>query len=203
MFYKGLKDGEWIYWRKDGTIFMTEEWNKGKLSGKQLLYDEQGNISETIEYKRKSQARKTADSLIVSNGKKKTIYTFDRKGNIQTKAQLKDGEKEGKQRHYEEGKLVKTEVYRKGRLAEDGKEAVSGEKEKKSWFPKKEKDPEAQEKKQKAKKKWFGKKPDDPGKRKSGKKKDSKHKKGAGKAKKKKKDKKRVFDFLRKKKTSR
>lgn len=116
-FKRGLKHGEWIYWRNDGTMVSSEQWSRGKHSGKQLLYDAEGKLTETIRYKRNSKSRRTADSLVISrNGRdERTVYTFDSIGNVRSKAHYENGVQEGKAKHYQNGKLIKTERYSKGK----------------------------------------------------------------------------------------
>lgn len=162
-FNKGLKTGEWLYWRIDGTLIRTEEWKNGKLDGTETLYDKTGKPIETIEHKKNTFSRKIADSLIVSNYErtKQTVYTYDSLDHVKTSAYYKNGLQEGKAKYYEQGKLVKTEKYSKGKLVVKAEKQKDPEgKTKKSWFRKKEKDASATEQPEQAKKKWFAKKSD-------------------------------------------
>lgn len=49
-FCRGLKDGEWLYWRADGTLRLIEVWKNGTFSGKQVRYTANGEIEEQVEY---------------------------------------------------------------------------------------------------------------------------------------------------------
>lgn len=93
-FVKGLKNGEWLYWRQDGTLIHTEHWRKGKIRGLEIYFDEKGNEILKMNYKCNSFTKKTADSLIVSNysGSKKTISIFDENGVITSKKKFKNGQ---------------------------------------------------------------------------------------------------------------
>ena len=93
-FCKGLKDGEWLYWRENGTLIHVEHWKKGKMFGAEMIYDEKGNVKSTTNYKCSSFSKTTEDSLIVSNysGTKKSITTFDDKGEVISKKSFKNGE---------------------------------------------------------------------------------------------------------------
>lgn len=159
-FRKGLKDGEWIYWRMDGTIIRTEEWNKGKHSGHEKVYDATGKLATTIRYKKNSFSTRTADSLIISNNKRteQTIYAYDSSGSLRSKVHFKNGLQEGKAKYYDQEGKPTTETYRRGQKVEpQPKTEKSGEQEKKSIFRKKDKDAQTAEKTVKERRKWFGK----------------------------------------------
>lgn len=92
-FEKGLKDGEWFYWRQDGSLIHTEHWKKGIKFGLETFYDEKGKVIETIDYNKRTFTKKTVDSLIVSNteGSKKTITLLDKEGKITEVKKYKNG----------------------------------------------------------------------------------------------------------------
>ena len=64
-FYKGLKDGNWIYWRKNGTLITIENWKHGEYSGTKELFNEKGELIETSKYSRFKCVRTVGDSVIV------------------------------------------------------------------------------------------------------------------------------------------
>lgn len=72
-FRKGLKNGEWIYWRTDGSIERLEHWKNGTKYGKELIYDEKGVLTEAIDYKCQSYTKTTfdKDGVILSTKKYK------------------------------------------------------------------------------------------------------------------------------------
>lgn len=74
-FNKGLKNGEWIYWRTDGSIERLEHWKNGSKHGEELLYNEKGVLTESIVHK--------------CNGYTKT--TFDKEGVVLSSKKYKKG----------------------------------------------------------------------------------------------------------------
>ncbi len=92
-FKKGLKDGEWLYWRENGSLIRTENWNNGNKRGIEVVYNEKGIVTETYKYKCCSFSKQTKDSLIVSNysGSKKTITLFDKDGVEVSTTKIKNG----------------------------------------------------------------------------------------------------------------
>lgn len=57
-FRKGLKQGEWLYWREDGTLIRSEHWSKGLLVGTLQLFNEKGELVEEKKIKRFSFEKK-------------------------------------------------------------------------------------------------------------------------------------------------
>jgi antitoxin component YwqK of YwqJK toxin-antitoxin module len=162
-FSKGLKNGEWLYWRRNGVLIRSEYWKKGRKRGTEKVYDETGNVYETIVHKRHKFTRTTPDSLISSNatGTRKTVYTKDPQGGILTKSIYKDGLLDGKSTTYADGKAVSETKYKKGEpvAARPKKEkapkpakATPTEKPKKKFFSFLHKKDPAQPKQPKAKK---------------------------------------------------
>lgn len=144
-FCKGLKNGEWFYWRTDGTLMRVEHWKKGRLFGNEMFYDEKGKLQSTTNYTHWSFSRKTADSLIVSNhsGTKKTISTFDENGNIISKKTFKKGKEIDSKNKKKLGSIFKKKdtsinSEKRTKKTESGtkKDEKSSEttKEKKGWF---------------------------------------------------------------------
>ena len=70
-FNKGLKNGEWIYWRENGSIERLEHWKNGSKYGKELIYDEKGILTESIIHKCNSYTKTTfdKDGVILSTKK--------------------------------------------------------------------------------------------------------------------------------------
>jgi|GEM_PF-1034267 len=144
-FSKGLKDGEWLYWRSNGVLIRSEYWKKGKKSGAEKIYDASGNVAETIIHKRNKFTRTTPDSLVRSNngGTRQTVYTRDPQGEILSKSTYKDGQLNGTSTTYKDGKTVNETKYRKGQpvvakvkkdKTKDAPETAAPEKTKKKWF---------------------------------------------------------------------
>lgn len=57
-FRKGLKQGEWLYWREDGTLIRSEHWSHGKMVGTVQLFNEKGELVEEKKMKRFSIGKK-------------------------------------------------------------------------------------------------------------------------------------------------
>ncbi len=113
-FSKGLKSGEWLYWREDGTLRRSESWKNGVMRGDQNMYDESGQVVETITLKRWSSERRVADSLIQTKGNKERITLFDEQGKVSAREDYKNGKLHGDVRSYEDGKLTDLKRYKYG-----------------------------------------------------------------------------------------
>lgn len=57
-FRKGLKQGEWLYWREDGMLIRSEHWSHGKMVGTIQLFNEKGELVEKKKMKRFSFGKK-------------------------------------------------------------------------------------------------------------------------------------------------
>ncbi|MEN9441050.1 MAG: hypothetical protein RLZ33_1127 [Bacteroidota bacterium] len=57
-FRKGLKQGEWLYWREDGTLIRSEHWSHGKMVGTLQVFNEKGELVEEKKMKRFSFGKK-------------------------------------------------------------------------------------------------------------------------------------------------
>ncbi len=115
-FRKGLKNGEWLYWRNDGTLIKTETWKKGILRGIEKDYDKSGRVYQTIQHKGKTVQRENADTLLLDkgNGHKQTIQLKDSLGNVYKIEEKKNGSLHGKVQYLENGKVVESEKYKNG-----------------------------------------------------------------------------------------
>lgn len=73
-FRKGLKQGEWLYWREDGTLIRSEHWSHGKMVGTLQLFNEKGELVEEKKMKRFSFGKKeksdSTDHSIKTKGAK-------------------------------------------------------------------------------------------------------------------------------------
>lgn len=115
-FSKGLKSGEWLYWREDGTLITAEHWKKGRLKGTETNYDKEGNAFQTTRHKRFSYKRENADSIVI--GKKasgsETILMKDSLGEITRIEKKKNGALHGTAKELENGKVVSKTTYKNG-----------------------------------------------------------------------------------------
>ncbi len=116
-FRKGLKSGEWLYWRKDGTLRITETWSNGEMKIR-TLYDQTGTEKEKITFKGKGFYKETNDTVVNSkrNGKKQTIIIKDSQGQVVRVEQKKNGQLHGKVKSYSNGELTESEEYKDGVL---------------------------------------------------------------------------------------
>lgn len=113
-FKKGLKNGEWLYWRNDGTLITTEKWSNGDLKVLKR-YTTDGQLSTTTKFKFGKVYSEFGDSVSVisRNGKreKRTIYEDGRVVKSET---LSCGRLHGTVKEYEDGKLLTKTRYKKG-----------------------------------------------------------------------------------------
>lgn len=72
-FSYGLKNGTWLYWRKDGSIKKSEYWKKGQKEKDVILYDSSGVDSLIIPYKNDQMNGKVYE---VFNKHKKHVQTY-------------------------------------------------------------------------------------------------------------------------------
>lgn len=117
-FNRGLKHGEWMYWRPDGTLQSTQKWSKGELKIERT-FNEEGRLSTTIHRKIGKMYRESGDSVTVisRNGKKESRFIYENDRLIKTE-QLKNGLLDGTLKAYENGKCVLRQKYKQGELVE-------------------------------------------------------------------------------------
>lgn len=142
-FQKGLKNGEWLYWRTDGTLIKSEHWKKGKLKGIETDYDVHGEVIQTTKHRYFSYKRENPDTILV--GKKlthsETLYIKDSLGRISRIEEKKNGLLHGTVKELENGKVVEKTTYKKGepvikeKKVKGEPEGESTGKEKKWKFP--------------------------------------------------------------------
>ena len=117
-FKRGLKQGEWMYWRSNGTLESTQKWSNGELKIERW-FDEEGHIAKTVHRKIGKMYRESGDSVsVISRNRKKEdrfIYENDR---LIKSEQLKNGQLDGTLKEYENGKCVIRQKYKDGVLVE-------------------------------------------------------------------------------------
>lgn len=119
-FDKGLKDGSWYYWREDGTLLCSEHWNRGKKSGKQVMFDQNGQEKEVTRIKSGGSVRSNADSTIILKiGDRKVIELRDSTGTVVEVQRFKNNELHGAQTTFEKGKQTSKVRYKNGELMEE------------------------------------------------------------------------------------
>lgn len=140
-FKRGLKRGEWMHWREDGSLIFSETWAKGELKTKKW-YNEAGTIYKSERARGSDWRKDKADTVIV----KRKLFKLERRvyrdavGKLVKEENWKKGALHGKSKFYTDGKLERTEKYKKGELvsSSDDVKEVKEPKEKKS---RKEKEP--------------------------------------------------------------
>ena len=162
-FTKGLKDDEWLYWRKDGTLIKSENWKRGKLSGIETHYNSRGEAFQTIKHSMFSTKRENADSIIIHKTGKTTerISLKDSLDKVYRVENKKNGLLHGTVTEIENGKTVAKTKFKNGEqvvIKKDTEQSEQGNDssgEKKKWwnfFKKKEGKTENDEKAGKAEK---------------------------------------------------
>jgi antitoxin component YwqK of YwqJK toxin-antitoxin module len=137
-FKRGLKCGEWMHWREDGTLIFAEVWSKGELKAKKW-YNESGRIYKSERDWGKDWKKDKADTVIVRRkllNMERIIYR-DSDGKLVKQENRKNGTLHGKSMYYSGGQLERTEKYKKGELI-SSTDDVKEEKEPKEKKTKKE-----------------------------------------------------------------
>ncbi|MDX2362484.1 MAG: hypothetical protein QNK23_16875 [Crocinitomicaceae bacterium] len=117
-FKKGLKHGEWLYWREDGTLYSSENWKKGELFGNQKKYDAHGEEIETITITGNRKIYRTESSMRIVNSNGIEKLKFYENGSLIRTERQKDGELHGFVRLYEDGKMISKVKYKRGIVQE-------------------------------------------------------------------------------------
>lgn len=168
-FRKGLKNGEWLYWRNNGVLRFEENWKRGVIRSEKW-YDEKGEVFRSLVVKGGKTYRESGDSTLITskNGHSKTLFIRDKQGRIKAEERYKDNKPHGKWRTFEDGKEISSSTYKNGELEEQpapkekteksdkSEKEVKEKKEKKSfkdWFKRKPKEDKPPKKTKKEKKK--------------------------------------------------
>ena len=123
VFHKGVKAGEWMNWRKDGSLISVEKWSNGELKSKKW-YDEAGRVFKVQRSFGLNLEQEKADTVILQRKlwKREFIIYRDADGRLERSENWKKGVYHGKVKTYEAGKLVLTEKYVKGELIKSSDE---------------------------------------------------------------------------------
>ncbi len=162
-FRKGLKQGEWNYWRESGTLRYTENWRHGHLR-RQNWYTDEGAVHKTVRVSGKTTTLLSGDTLIIVRQKgRKEVHTIrDHNGDVIAEKIYYDTVLHGKSKTFENGKVTSTVVYENGEIVKNKEAETDSEKREsffKNLFKRKEKSSEEtppKEKKPKEKKKQKG-----------------------------------------------
>lgn len=144
-FKRGLKFGEWLHWRKDGSLVHAEIWSKGELKVKKW-YNEAGVLVKAERAWGRDWEKAQADTVIVKRKlfKQESRTYRDTDGKLVKEENWKKGSLHGNSKFYTEGKLERTEKYKNGELISSSEDV----KEKKEKIEKVEKEPKAPKEKQ-------------------------------------------------------
>lgn len=116
-FRKGLKQGEWMTWRENGSLITVEKWSNGDLKSKKW-YNEAGTIYKVERSFGRNWEKEKADTVIVKRKLwKREMRVFrDSDGRMVRSEQLKSGLFHGNVVYYSQGKFERSEKYKKGEL---------------------------------------------------------------------------------------
>lgn len=119
-FYKGLKNGEWLYWNENGVLIHIEHWKSGIKSGVEKKFDAQGDLLYKVKHGKFKTTRQTKDSLLVQYDRQDKIQLtlFDHKGEKIQVIRKKGDHLHGKQESYTDGKISQVEYYNDGEKTE-------------------------------------------------------------------------------------
>lgn len=113
---KGLKDGEWNYWRKDGTLSKIEHWKTGRATGEQIYFSETGKIQKRVIIRKRQTTTESGDTLIVISGKSRSVTLMDSIGRPASIARYKNNVLHGKQEIIASDGSKTSETYKNGTL---------------------------------------------------------------------------------------
>lgn len=119
-FYKGLKNGEWLYWNAGGTMTHLEYWRSGVKVGTEKSFSDEGKLLAQTKYKVFKTVRETPDSVIVTRQRKNTqeITLRDAYGHKTKVIRTKEGKLHGKQLEYKTDGTLVSENYKNGQKTE-------------------------------------------------------------------------------------
>ena len=124
---EGSKQGQWAYWKVNGTLYMTETYLNGKLNGPKKKYWEDGMMQESLNYindkqvghqlKLKQSGKMWSKTILDKNGDG-TYRFWDSKQSVVTSGNLKNWLKEGTRtiKSTINGQLVREDYWEKGKL---------------------------------------------------------------------------------------
>lgn len=125
-FYKGLKNGEWLYWNQEGRMILIEHWKSGIKVGLEKKFADDGSLLSQTKYKAGKTVRKTADSVIVTSKNKERITLFGTDGQKLRTIRMKHGKLDGKQQEFKNGKASSISYYKAGEKTEKAEKKKGG-----------------------------------------------------------------------------
>lgn len=113
-FTRGLKDGDWFYWREDGSLLRSEHWNAGTPRGEQIDYSENGIVRKRTVIHGKTITTETADTLIEIRRRTRTVTISDSIGQTRSIARYRNQLLHGKQVVFDTDTSETVTVYKNG-----------------------------------------------------------------------------------------
>ena len=120
------KDSTWTYYRPDGSLLSREHYEKGASVGTWYTYHPNGKVSDENRYakgvKQGNFASYTEDGKVRMRGSYANgtldgwLESFDSNGKLKFKGQYAKGLKIGTWMYFEDGRTVRMETYKGGRL---------------------------------------------------------------------------------------
>lgn len=125
-FKNSIKQGQWAYWKLNGTIYSIENYNKGKLNGSKKVFWENSLIKESLNYKNGKQvgyqikldkAGKQLSKTILDENGNGTYRVWNPKQSVVESGFLKNWKKDGVRtiKSTIDGKLVLKDYWEKGK----------------------------------------------------------------------------------------
>lgn len=125
---KGLRNGDWQYWRPDGSLLRTEHWNNGTQRGEQVHYSENGLVQKRTIIRGRHITMDSGDTLIEIAGNNRSVTAMDSIGRVKSVARYRNNLLHGKQETIASDGTKTVVAYKKGLLREDkgGSSRTSG-----------------------------------------------------------------------------
>lgn len=119
-FYKGLKNGEWLYWNAEGIMTHLEYWRSGVKVGTEKSFSGEGKLLAQTKYKVFKTVRETPDSIIITRHRKNAqeVTLLDAYGHKTKVIRTKEGKLDGRQLEYKSDGTVVAEAYKNGEKTE-------------------------------------------------------------------------------------
>lgn len=121
-FIKSVKQGQWAYWKRNGTLFSIENYDKGKLNGAKKVFWENTLIKESLNYKngkqvgyqlKLDQAGKMWSKTVLDENGNGTYRVWNPKQPTVTSGNLKNWKKSGERiiKSTIDGQLIRKDYW--------------------------------------------------------------------------------------------
>ncbi len=75
-YIRGLKDGTWTHWNEDGRIVAICKFKKGRKTGQESIYDDEGTLLLTRTYRGNTVRTEKGDSVITQKNERSTVVVY-------------------------------------------------------------------------------------------------------------------------------